>query len=68
MNAYSVERVREIAAGMLARYSTAKVAGEMAHFHAMDFPAGSAERSYWYRVGAEIRDQARWGAPKDGAR
>jgi hypothetical protein len=48
------EQETETARRMLSRYSSPKVAAEMAHFHAMDHPPGSTKRSYWQRVRDEI--------------
>lgn len=45
---------RAAAEGMLRRYSSAKIAAEMAHLHGMDYPAGSAQRRYWEQVKTEI--------------
>ena len=42
--------IEEIARGMLGRYSSAKVAMEMAHWHAMDHADGSPSRARWLRV------------------
>jgi hypothetical protein len=42
--------IDEIARGMLRRYSSARVAMEMAHWHAMDHAEGSASRARWLRV------------------
>lgn len=39
-----------VARGMLSRYSSPKVAIEMAHWHAMDHAEGSEGRSRWQRV------------------
>lgn len=52
--------IDEIASHMLRRYSSAKVAMEMAHWHAMDYAAGSALRARWLLVRETIgrlRDQ-----------
>ena len=42
--------IEEIARGMLSRYSSARVAMEMAHWHAMDHAEGSPSRARWLRV------------------
>lgn len=44
-----------VARGMLSRYRSAKVAMEMAHWHAMDHDEGTAHRARWLRVQATIR-------------
>jgi hypothetical protein len=43
------------ARGMLRRYSSAKVAGEMAHFHACDYRVGDERRTYWEAVKSEMK-------------
>jgi hypothetical protein len=45
-----VPTIEEIARGMLGRYSSARVAMEMAHWHAMDHAEGSPSRARWLRV------------------
>ena len=46
--------VDEIARGMLRRYSSAKLAMEMAHWHGMDYGPGSEGRKKWAQVRREI--------------
>ena len=48
-------RAYDTARRMLARYSSATVAADMAHWHAMDYPPGDPERVYWQLVGTLIR-------------
>jgi hypothetical protein len=55
VNTYGLERVEETAQRMLVRYSTPKVAREMAFWHAMDHVYGSAGRIFWDAVYQEIR-------------
>lgn len=50
--------VQDVAAGMLARYSSLAVAMEMAHWHAMDYPEGDPRRVRWQAVGRKIRELA----------
>jgi hypothetical protein len=45
----------EIAKVMLSRYSSANVAAEMAHWHAMDYKEGDPRREKWLSVHREIR-------------
>lgn len=51
---FTLTRAHAIAEGMLKRYSTFKVASDMAHYHAMDYPRHSEERTFWKEVGREI--------------
>lgn len=51
---YSLTHAHLVAATMLKRYSTYKVASDMAHYHAMDYPRHSEEREFWKEVGREI--------------
>jgi hypothetical protein len=44
----------EAARGMLRRYLSAKVASEMAHFHACDYRVGDERRTYWEAVKTEM--------------
>jgi hypothetical protein len=51
MTSHDEERkIEAVAEGMLKRYSTPKVAREMAYIHAMDHPPNSDKRIYWLRV------------------
>lgn len=43
-----------IARGMLRRYRTARLATQLAHWHAMDHAEGNTERDRWLRVHAAI--------------
>jgi hypothetical protein len=45
---------KEAAEGMLKRYSSARVASEMAHFHACDYRDGDERRAYWEAVKVEM--------------
>lgn len=56
---YNLNRAHEIAASMLKRYSTVKVATDMAHYHSMDYPRHSEARRFWQEVGREIARLAR---------
>lgn len=52
-NPYSFDRVQKTAERMLKRYSLARVANEMAHWHACD--SVDVERiAYWRAVAARI--------------
>lgn len=63
----------QAAQGMLKRYSTPKVAAEMAHWHAMDYREGDPRRIYWETVsrliprsGGQVHVVGAW--PKVGVR
>lgn len=51
---YNLNRVHEVATNMSKRYSTFKVAIEMAHVHSMDHPRHSEGRRFWEEVGREL--------------
>jgi hypothetical protein len=44
------QRIETVAAGMLKRYRTPKIAREMAYDHAMEHEPNSKFRIYWLRV------------------
>lgn len=56
----------EIAAGMLSRYSSPRVALEMAYAHSHDGREGSPTYKHWQSVAKEIQRQA--GIGPDGSR
>lgn len=58
-DAYAPDRVHETALRMLRRYSTVKVAREMAFFHGIGHPDGSRERAYWLAVDVRIMELAK---------
>lgn len=49
------DRAFETARCMLGQYSTAAIASEMAHWHAMDYGRETEGRAYWKLVGRIIR-------------
>lgn len=54
--------IEETAKRMLARYSSSKVATEMALFHACDYHEGSAQYKRWRAVADKIKELARGAA------
>lgn len=41
---------QDVARGMIARYRSARVAADMAGFHACDYPEASEPHAYWCEV------------------
>jgi hypothetical protein len=60
--------IRDIARNMLQRYSSPRVAEEMAHGHACDYTPDSEAAKHWRAVQAEIRRQAHIAASKSEPR
>ena len=54
LDPHDFTRIDATARRMIARYSTMKIAEEMANWHGCDYPPASRERNYWTRVGARI--------------
>lgn len=54
INAFAMSRVTETATRMVARYSSSRVASDMAHYHACDYPRDSREAIYWRAVSHRI--------------